>query len=101
CFATNHPSPTRVWIISDLRIEVKRGRAKVKHSGLLFTCLEVAHSLDTDLCITVFLDCLHTFFESMPRFLKTLNTKPLTQNAKPFISPAKCNFAFKTVLCHL
>src|SRR4029434_569390 len=39
----------------------------------------------------------------MPRFLKTLNTnpKPLTQNAKPFIHPAKGNFAFKTVSCHL
>src|SRR4029434_2225236 len=24
-----------------------------------------------------------------------------TQNAKPFIHPAKGNFAFKTVLCHL
>src|SRR4029434_2721637 len=40
----------------------------------------------------------------MPRFLKTLNTNPKTthtQNAKPFIHPAKGNFAFKTVLCHL
>src|SRR4029434_4864797 len=32
--------------------------------------------------ITVFLDCLHTFFESMPRFLKTLNTNPKTTHTK-------------------
>src|SRR4029434_1196204 len=38
----------------------------------------------------------------MPRFLKTLNTNPKTTHTKcNFISPAKCNFAFKTVLCHL
>src|SRR4029434_11230475 len=33
--------------------------------------------------------------------LYTQIPKPLTQNAKPFIHPAKGNFAFKTVLCHL
>src|SRR4029434_9709167 len=33
--------------------------------------------------------------------LLTQIPKPLTQNAKPFIYPAKSNFAFKTVLCHL
>ena len=39
-------------------IEVRRGRVKVKRYGVLLTCLtvravhlEVAHSLDTDLCI--------------------------------------------------
>ena len=39
-------------------IEVRRGRVKVKRYGVLITCLtvravhlEVAHSLDTDLCI--------------------------------------------------
>ena len=31
---------------------------------------------------TVFLNCLHTFFESMPHFLKTLNTNPKTTSHK-------------------
>src|SRR4029434_7613476 len=31
---------------------------------------------------TVFLNCSHTFFESMPRFLKTLNTNPKTTHTK-------------------
>src|SRR4029434_5791232 len=31
---------------------------------------------------TVFLNCLNTFFESMPRFLKTLNTNPKTTHTK-------------------
>src|SRR4029434_8388135 len=39
----------------------------------------------------------------MPCFLKTLNTNPKTTHTKckTLIYPAKGNFAFKTVLCHL
>ena len=49
--------------------------------------------------ITVFLDCLHTFSESMPHVLRTLHTNPKlhTQWAKPLTSPAKLNFTFKTM----
>ncbi len=43
------------------------------------------------LTITVFLNCLQTFSESMPHILRTLhtNTKKHTQWAKPLNSPAK------------
>src|SRR4029434_8893713 len=41
----------------------------------------------------------------MPRFLKTLNTNPKTTHTKCktlyTVRPAKGNFAFTTVLCHL
>ncbi len=51
------------------------------------------------LSFTVFLNCLHTFSESMAHFLKTLNTNTKTHTLHK--SLAKANTAFKTMLCLL
>ncbi len=51
------------------------------------------------LLITVFLNCLHTFSESMPHILRTLHTNPKkhTQWAKPLNSPEISFFQNETL----
>ena len=88
------------------KVRVKEGESTEEqkshtHTGYTVKCFVLSdNKIKYNIGFTVFHNCLNTFPDRLPHFIKPLNTnlKTHTQNAKSYTSLAKAHFALKTVL---